>query len=260
MCPGDIARRAFRATRPMPAAAGGLASAGSGNQVIMSTHTDSLAAAAADAVTAPLDLLLTDAALGALRRMNPGGSGLRLAGALAVRPSLVASQGRQLLGEMARIAVGNSADAAVAARPAVHGSGLAGQPAAAPRAADLPGRHPGNGGARRRRGTGLGRHGTGWFRADQPGGRAGAKQQPGAQPGGRESGHRHRRRQRPGRPAALRRRHGRPAPGAVHGAAGRVRGRRGPRGHAGGGGPADPGVRADPVPARHEPRSGRFRC
>jgi polyhydroxyalkanoate synthase len=75
----------------------------------MSTHTDSLAAAAADAVTAPLDLLLTDAALGALHRMNPGGSGLRLAGALAVRPSLVARQSRQLLGEMARIAVGNSA-------------------------------------------------------------------------------------------------------------------------------------------------------
>ncbi|MFY9851464.1 MAG: alpha/beta fold hydrolase, partial [Trebonia sp.] len=59
-------------------------------------------------MTAPLDLLLTDAALGTLRRMNPGGSGLRLAGALAVRPSLVASQGRQLLGEMARIAVGSS--------------------------------------------------------------------------------------------------------------------------------------------------------
>ena len=74
----------------------------------MSTHTDSLAAAAADAVTAPLDLLLTDAALGTLRRMNPGGSGLRLAGALAVRPSLVASQGRQLLGEMARVVVGSS--------------------------------------------------------------------------------------------------------------------------------------------------------
>src|SRR6202012_2118218 len=87
---------------------GGLASAGSGNQVIMSTHTDSLAAAAADAVTAPLYLLLTDAALGAIRPMNPGGPGLRLAGALAVRPSLVASQGRQLLGEMARIAVGSS--------------------------------------------------------------------------------------------------------------------------------------------------------
>ena len=44
---------------------------------IMSTHTDTMEAAAADAVTAPLDLLLTDAALGALRRVNPGGSGLR---------------------------------------------------------------------------------------------------------------------------------------------------------------------------------------
>src|SRR6266566_2674557 len=75
----------------------------------MSTHTDTMQAAAADAVTAPLDLLLTDAALGALRRMNPGGSGLRLATALAARPWLVARQGRQLLGEMARITVGTSA-------------------------------------------------------------------------------------------------------------------------------------------------------
>src|SRR6516165_5583369 len=75
----------------------------------MSTNTDTMAAAAADAVTAPLDLLLTDAALGALHRVNPGGSGLRLAAALAVRPRLVARQGRRLAGEMARIAVGSSA-------------------------------------------------------------------------------------------------------------------------------------------------------
>ena len=75
----------------------------------MSTDTDTMAAAAADAVTAPLDLLLTDAALGALHRVNPGGSGLRLAAALAVRPRLVARQGRRLAGEMARIAVGSSA-------------------------------------------------------------------------------------------------------------------------------------------------------
>jgi polyhydroxyalkanoate synthase subunit PhaC len=74
----------------------------------MRTHTDTMDAAAADAVTAPLDLLLTDAALGALRRMSPGGSGLRLATALAARPHLVARQGRQLLGEMARITVGSS--------------------------------------------------------------------------------------------------------------------------------------------------------
>ena len=74
----------------------------------MSTDTDTMQAAAADAVTAPLDLLLTDAALGALRRVNPGGSGLRLAAALATRPRLVARQGRQLAAEMARIAAGTS--------------------------------------------------------------------------------------------------------------------------------------------------------
>jgi len=55
-------------------------------------------AGAADAVAAPLDLLRTDAALGALRRVNPGSAGLRLAAALAARPLPVARQGRQLLG------------------------------------------------------------------------------------------------------------------------------------------------------------------
>jgi polyhydroxyalkanoate synthase len=64
--------------------------------------------AAADAAAAPLDLLLTDAALGALNRVNPGGSGLRLAAALAARPRLVAGRTRHLLGELARIAAGTS--------------------------------------------------------------------------------------------------------------------------------------------------------
>ena len=75
------------------------------------SETNSSAAAAeaaAEAVAAPLDLLLTDAAIGALRRVNPGGSGLRLAAALAGRPRLVAGRGGQLLGELARIAVGSS--------------------------------------------------------------------------------------------------------------------------------------------------------
>jgi polyhydroxyalkanoate synthase len=62
--------------------------------------------AAADAVAAPLDLLLTDAALGVLNRVNPGGSGLRLAAALAARPRLVAVRTRNLLGELTRIAAG----------------------------------------------------------------------------------------------------------------------------------------------------------
>jgi polyhydroxyalkanoate synthase len=74
----------------------------------MSADTDSTRPAAADAAAAPLDLLLTDAATGMLRRVNLGGSGLRLAAALAVKPRLVAGRGRQLLGELGRIAVGTS--------------------------------------------------------------------------------------------------------------------------------------------------------
>src|SRR6204780_2524095 len=74
----------------------------------MSADTDSTRSAADDAAAAPLDLLLGDAATGMLRRMNPGGSGLRLAAALAVRPRLVAGRGGRLAGELARIAVGRS--------------------------------------------------------------------------------------------------------------------------------------------------------
>ena len=53
---------------------------------------ETIESAAADADAAPLDLLLTDAALGILNRVNPGGSGLRLTAALAARPRLVASR------------------------------------------------------------------------------------------------------------------------------------------------------------------------
>jgi polyhydroxyalkanoate synthase subunit PhaC len=74
----------------------------------MSANTDSTRSAAEDAAAVPLDLLLGDAATGMLRRMNPGGSGLRLAAALAARPRLVAERGGQLAGELARIAVGRS--------------------------------------------------------------------------------------------------------------------------------------------------------
>jgi polyhydroxyalkanoate synthase subunit PhaC len=74
----------------------------------MSADTDTTRTAAADAAAAPLDLLLADAATGMLRRVNPGGSGLRLAAALAVRPRLVAGRGGRLAGELARIAVGRS--------------------------------------------------------------------------------------------------------------------------------------------------------
>ena len=74
----------------------------------MSADSDTIRSAAADATAAPLDLLLTDAAVGILRRANPGGSGLRLAAALASRPRLVAGRGAGLLGELARVAVGHS--------------------------------------------------------------------------------------------------------------------------------------------------------
>ena len=77
-------------------------------RLVMSADNDSTRSAAGDAAVAPLDLLLTDAATGMLRRVNPGGSGLRLAAALAGRPGLVAGRGRQLAGELARIAVGRS--------------------------------------------------------------------------------------------------------------------------------------------------------
>ena len=80
----------------------------------MSANTDSDRSAdadrsaAEDAAAVPLDLLLGDAATGMLRRLNLGGSGLRLVAALAVRPRLVAGRGRQLAGELARIGVGRS--------------------------------------------------------------------------------------------------------------------------------------------------------
>jgi len=46
--------------------------------MVISTGPDPTRSAAADAVAAPLDLLLTDGVTGMLRRVNPGGSGLRL--------------------------------------------------------------------------------------------------------------------------------------------------------------------------------------
>ncbi len=66
------------------------------------------AADIADAASA-LDLLLSDAALGVLRRFLPGSSFLRFALALASRPGLVASRGASLASELAAVAAGRSA-------------------------------------------------------------------------------------------------------------------------------------------------------
>jgi polyhydroxyalkanoate synthase subunit PhaC len=75
----------------------------------MNPHdNDTFRSAAADPATAPLDLLLTDAAIGMLRRVRLGGPGLRLTAALARRPRLVAGSVGRLLAELARIAAGTS--------------------------------------------------------------------------------------------------------------------------------------------------------
>ncbi len=59
-------------------------------------------------VATGLDMLLTDGALGPLRRMLPASSGLRMAAALAGKPVTVARRGVGLAAELARIGVGSS--------------------------------------------------------------------------------------------------------------------------------------------------------
>jgi polyhydroxyalkanoate synthase subunit PhaC len=59
-----------------------------------------------------LDLLLSDAALGVVRRLRPDGSMLRFAAALARQPGFVAGQAAGLGAELGRIAAGRSAVAA----------------------------------------------------------------------------------------------------------------------------------------------------
>ena len=80
---------------------------------------------------APVDLLLAAAAQGPLRRLAPGGPGVRLAAGLARRPRTVARHGRALAREYGRILAGRSdaaphkrdrrfADAAWQDNPALH--------------------------------------------------------------------------------------------------------------------------------------------
>ena len=64
---------------------------------------------AAEAAASPLDLLLTDAALGALRRFLPSTSTLRFAAGLARRPVTVTRRGASLAGQLASITAGRSA-------------------------------------------------------------------------------------------------------------------------------------------------------
>jgi polyhydroxyalkanoate synthase len=59
-------------------------------------------------VATGLDMILTDGALGPLRRMLPASSGLRMAAALAARPVTVTRRGAGLAAELAKIGVGAS--------------------------------------------------------------------------------------------------------------------------------------------------------
>ncbi len=75
------------------------------------TPTEQEESWAQDAVDAAggLDLLLTDAALGVMRRLRPDSSLLRLAAGLARRPGLVGREATRLGAQLGRIAVGRSA-------------------------------------------------------------------------------------------------------------------------------------------------------
>ena len=196
----------------------------------------------------PLDLLLTQAALGPARRFLPGRSGLRFAGALARRPDRLATRLGGLAGELARVAVGALGGGALDAGPAVRRPGVDAEPGPAQARAGLSrGRDDGRGTRGGRPARVEGRR-AGEVRDVEPGGGGGAQQQPADQPGRVEGGDRHRRRQRgrrlpssPGRPGLV------PA-GALDGRARRLPGGRGSRAHAGGRRPAHAGVRADPVP------------
>jgi polyhydroxyalkanoate synthase subunit PhaC len=59
-------------------------------------------------VAEPLDVLLTDAALGPLRRWMPGRAGVKTAAKLALRPDHVAVRGVRLAAELGKVAVGRS--------------------------------------------------------------------------------------------------------------------------------------------------------
>ncbi len=220
-------------------------------------------AAAAEAAASPLDLLLTDAALGVLRRFLPSGSTLRLGMSLARRPGTVARASASLAGQLARIAAGRSPSpraGGTAASPTRPGR----QPGAAPGHAGLPRRRRHRRVAARRRAAGLARQRADAVRAEQPHRRGRAEQQPADQPA--------RPGRRPSTPAGSARCAGcarsvrdMAAPPRVPAMidAGRVRGGPGPRGHARSGRVPFGDLRADPVragnaagppvPAAHRP-------
>ncbi|MFF0267589.1 PHA/PHB synthase family protein [Kribbella sp. NPDC004536] len=67
-----------------------------------------MSAAGADELAAPLDLLLTSAAVGPLRRFAPNAAWVRMASGLAARPRTLGHRAANLAGELGQIAVGHS--------------------------------------------------------------------------------------------------------------------------------------------------------
>ncbi|MGW6199937.1 PHA/PHB synthase family protein [Kribbella sp. NPDC055110] len=66
----------------------------------------------ADELAAPLDLLLTSAAIGPLRRFTPNAAWARMAAGLAARPRTLGHRAAHLAGELGEIAIGHSDRAA----------------------------------------------------------------------------------------------------------------------------------------------------
>ncbi|MFC4948027.1 PHA/PHB synthase family protein [Pseudonocardia sp. GCM10023141] len=67
-----------------------------------------LSAEQADGSSGALDMLLTDGALGPMRRLLPGTAGVRLVADLAGRPRTVGRRGRELAAELGRVLLGQS--------------------------------------------------------------------------------------------------------------------------------------------------------
>src|SRR5947199_5803574 len=64
--------------------------------------------AGAGAEAAPLDMLLSEAAVGPAERWNPGMAGVKAAAKLALRPRTVGRRGGALAAELTKVAVGRS--------------------------------------------------------------------------------------------------------------------------------------------------------
>ena len=89
--------------------------------------------------SAGLDTLLTDAALGPVRRMMPGRATIKLAAKLAVRPDKVARRGAGLAAELTKIAVGRSDVEVPAKGPPLQGRRVDAEPRLPPHRPELPG-------------------------------------------------------------------------------------------------------------------------